>query len=96
MVAVLSLMRRTQVVAMVVALSAIEGFAADESSPDETLSPLQVPFQSMTGEELFAKLLEHNRVRDIHLQQYSAARTYKVTNDKGKLYADSAGRISGT
>jgi NAD(P)-dependent dehydrogenase (short-subunit alcohol dehydrogenase family) len=52
----------------------------------------------MTAQELFAKLLEHNRLRDNRLRQYSAARTYKVTNDKGKIYGgrERAGGISGT
>jgi len=41
----------------------------------------------MTGDQLFAKLMECNRTRDSRLRQYSAVRTYRVSNDKGKLYA---------
>jgi hypothetical protein len=64
--------------------------AADEPAARETLAPL-VPlspaYEHMTGDELFANLLERNRTRDARLLQYSAVRTYRVSNDKGKLYA---------
>lgn len=87
MATLVGLMRRTLVLTVLVGLPATGGLAADDPSTGETLAPLQAPFQSMTGEELFAKLLEHNRLRDLRLQQYSAVRTYAVTNDKGKVYA---------
>lgn len=43
----------------------------------------------MTAEELFSKLLEHNRMREARLQGYSVTRTYKVKNDKEKVRAES-------
>jgi hypothetical protein len=67
------------------------GLAADKTSAGEItedLSPLQAPLQSMTGDELFARLLEHNRLRDVRLQRYSAIRSYDVANDNGKVYAE--------
>jgi outer membrane lipoprotein-sorting protein len=88
MVVRLGLTRRTLSVAALLGLAAVEALAADEPGVGKTLSALQAPFQSMTGDELFAKLLEHNRIRDLRLQQYSAVRTYEVTNDKGKVYAE--------
>lgn len=42
----------------------------------------------MTGDLILAKLLEHNRQRAARLQQYSAPRTYRVQNDKGKVRAE--------
>jgi len=72
------------------------GLAADKTSTggvSQTLSPLQGRLQNMTGDDLFAKLLEHNRMRDRRLQQYSASRTYAVTNDKGKVYAEETVRV---
>jgi outer membrane lipoprotein-sorting protein len=62
---------------------------ADGTTPSlaETISPLQAGFQGMTGGELFAKLLEHNQIRDLRLRQYSVVRTYEVSSDKGKVYA---------
>jgi hypothetical protein len=69
---------------------------ADGSAPSltETVSPLQVEFQGMTGDELFRKLLEHNRVRDERLRQYTTVRTYEVTNDQGKRYAREVVRVA--
>jgi len=43
----------------------------------------------VTGDILFSRLLEHNRLRELHLQRYSVARTYQVKNDKGKVRAES-------
>ena len=78
-------------VTVVFGLTVSGSLAADKTSAggvSESLSPLQPPLQNMTGDELFAKLVEHNRVRDLRLKQYSALRTYAVTNDKGKVYAE--------
>lgn len=86
-----SLLRKALMVTVVFGLTMSAGLAADKASGSgvsETLSPLQGPLQNMTGDELFAKLVEHNRIRDLRLQQYSALRTYAVTNEKGKVYAE--------
>jgi len=91
-----SLIRRTLMVAVMLGLTVAGGLAADKTSAGEvteTLSPLKPPFQSMTSDELFTKLVEHNRIRDLRLQQYSAQRTYEVTNDKGKVYAQEVVRV---
>jgi hypothetical protein len=42
----------------------------------------------MTGGIILAKLLEHNRLREARLRQYSVPRTYRVQNDKGKVRAE--------
>ena len=60
----------------------------------ETVLPLQVGFQDMTGDQVFAKLLEHNRIRDARLRQYTTVRTYEVTNDRGKRYARQVVRVA--
>jgi len=52
-----------------------------------TVSPLRESLRGMTSEELFAKLLEHNHLRDLRLQQYSSVRTYQARNSKGKVHA---------
>ena len=91
-----SLLRKNLMLTIVLGLTISAGFAADKTSAggvSETLSPLRGPLQNMTGDDLFAKLLEHNRVRDLRLQQYSASRTYAVTNDKGKVYAEESVRV---
>jgi outer membrane lipoprotein-sorting protein len=75
---------------LAVGLAAGAALAAEGSATGQVLpplTPLNPAYQGMTGDELFAKLSECNRSRDARLQQYSAIRTYRVTSDKGKLYA---------
>jgi hypothetical protein len=87
MAALLSSMRRTIMIGGVLVLAPIAGLRAAGPGAGPALSPLQPSVRTMTGDELFAKLLEHNRLRDLRLQSYSAVREYEVTNDKGKVYA---------
>jgi outer membrane lipoprotein-sorting protein len=84
----LGITRVVFVVALTFRLTAILGLAAEGPAAGQIISPLQAPSGTMTGDELFAKLLQHSRVRDLRLQQYSAVRKYEVTNDKGKVYAE--------
>jgi hypothetical protein len=82
--------KRILTVAFILQLAGATLLAADQSvSPERTgpTSPLQPISQGLSADEIFAKLLEHNRLRDSHLRQYAAVRTYEVTNDKGKVYA---------
>lgn len=91
MAALHSLKERTLVVTVTFGLTLVSGLAADRTSAGDatqTLSPLQAPRQSMTGDELFARLLEHNRLREVRLQEYSAIRSYDVSSDNGKVYAE--------
>ncbi len=48
---------------------------------------------SLTGDEIFSKLLEHNHLRDARLRQYSVTRTYLAKNRKGKVYAEQVVRM---
>jgi len=73
--------------------SAGPGPTAGVAVSDEP-SPLGPSFRSMTGDDLFSKLLEHNQLRDAHLRGYSALRDYSVTNDKGKVYAEEVVRVT--
>jgi outer membrane lipoprotein-sorting protein len=86
----------TLMILLAVALAASAALAADAPAAGPVpppLTPLSSAYEGMTGDELFAKLLESNRARDARLQQYSAVRTYRVTNDKGKLYAQEVVRV---
>jgi len=62
--------------------------SAESEKLMESVVPLEARSSAMTGDELFEKLIEHNQLRDIHLEHYSATRTYKVTNPEGKVYAE--------
>jgi hypothetical protein len=72
---------------------ATKGLAADNSVARLMPLSLQPTPRTLDGDELFGRLLEHNRIRDLRLKQYSAVRTYQVTNDKGKLYAEEVVRV---
>lgn len=54
-----------------------------------TAPPAASAKTALTGELLMSKLLEHNQQRDARLRQYSATRTYRVANSKGKVRAES-------
>ncbi len=56
--------------------------ARAENSPHPTI-------EGLTGEALFSKLIEHNRLREKLLRQYTVARTYAVKTSKGKVRAES-------
>ena len=86
-------MRKAPLVVALLGLMAMRAPAAEDPSADETPSPLPAPLRSMTSDDLFAKLLEHNRIREMRLKRYSAVRTYQVTNDKGKVHAREVVRV---
>ena len=91
-----SLLRRTLMVTVLFKVAVVGALAADKTGVGEvtqTLSPLQAPLHSMTGDELFTKLLEHNRLRELRLQRYSVVRNYEVASDKGKIYAEEVVRM---
>ncbi len=47
----------------------------------------------VTGQDIFAKVIEYNRVRDSRLKEYSALRTYRVISPQGKVYAEEKVRV---
>ena len=87
--------RPTLLIVIAVGLTPPTTSGADRSAPSvaETISPLESGLQAMTGDELFRKLLEHNRIREERLRQYTTVRTYEVTNDQGKSYAREVVRV---
>ena len=48
----------------------------------------------VTGDAIFAKLVEFNRLRDSRLKQYSVQSTYRVQNDKGETRAETQALLS--
>jgi hypothetical protein len=64
-------------------------YAQSESARDAPEAPAQVdpPTPGMSGGEIFRELRQHNDMRNAELKQYSAIRTYEVTNTSGRLYA---------
>ncbi len=69
--------------------AALLGFLSVVRLPiNQTVQASFTSNNEMTGELVLAKLLEHNRLRETRLQQYSAPRIYRVQNDKGQVSAE--------
>ncbi len=52
--------------------------------PSAPALPLQ---PSASGDRIFADLVKHNELRSAGLREYSAVRTYAVTDPNGKVHA---------
>ena len=62
-------------------------------TPEETAGFSDGALMALTGDDIIAKLLERNRIRNEHLQRYSAVRTYEIRNLQGKLAAQTVVRV---
>src|SRR6267378_2565248 len=62
--------------------------AAEEAAPAGYIAPM-----GLTGDDIIAKMLERNRLRNEQLQRYSAVRTYVISNLEGKLAAQAVVRV---
>ncbi len=59
---------------------------------DDTRSTYSAPV-GVTSDEIVAKMLERNRLRNEQLRRYSAVRTYEIRNSEGKLAAQEVVRV---
>jgi outer membrane lipoprotein-sorting protein len=59
---------------------------------EDTRSTYSAP-AGLTGDEIVAKMLERNRLRNEQLRRYSAVRTYEIRNSEGKLAAQAVVRV---
>jgi hypothetical protein len=59
-----------------------------ETAPSGYTAPM-----SLTGDDIIARMLERNRLRNEKLQRYSAVRTYVIRNLEGKLAAQAVVRV---
>lgn len=59
----------------------------------ETASSGYTAPMGLTGDDIIAKMLERNRLRNEQLQRYSAVRTYEIRNLAGKLAAQAVVRV---
>ena len=65
---------------------------AGQTTQEMAFSSTSAP-ASRTGDEIIAKMLERNRLRNEQLQRYSAVRTYEIKNAEGKLAAQAMVRV---
>jgi outer membrane lipoprotein-sorting protein len=65
---------------------------SQESEP-ELAGPIEPLRPSIAGDQVFAELVARNEARNAALLEYTALRTYQVTDLKGKVHAEEIGRM---
>jgi hypothetical protein len=65
---------------------------ARQSETVETRLTYSAP-AGLTGDEIVARMIERNRLRNEQLRRYSAVRTYDIRNPEGKLAAQAVVRV---
>jgi outer membrane lipoprotein-sorting protein len=90
-------MKRLLVMAFILGAASAESFAQSQtlaSQPPAKVAPLGYTApMGLTGDNIIAKMLERNRLRNEQLQRYSAVRTYEIRNQEGKLAAQAVVRV---
>ena len=78
-----------------VAVAAVPLFGQSngDTSAGNASSALQSSQSTESGERIFADLIKHNQLRTAQLRQYSALRTYAVTDISGKVHAKETVRM---
>ncbi len=69
------------------AMVAASLFAGGSLAAKEGVSSPAAAANDLTSDEIFSRLVEHNRLRENRLQDYSVVRHYEMRDDKGKLQA---------
>ncbi len=75
-------------VALIAQSQSFASQTAEEAAPSGYTAPA-----GLTGDDIVAKMLERNRLRNEQLQRYSAVRTYVIRNLEGKLAAQAVVRV---
>lgn len=75
------------------AISTASQSASSQPAEETVGAPQQGLAAGLTADDVIAKLIEHNQLRDAQLRQYSAVRTYEVRNLQGKLSAQEIVRV---
>jgi outer membrane lipoprotein-sorting protein len=78
-------------IALILGAASVAPVAKCQSSAGPTTREMALSNSSapagLTADDIIARMLEHNRFRNEHLQRYSAVRTYEIRNPEGKLAA---------
>lgn len=74
-------------VAMTSSKPAVAKQRASANTTQGTVALLQPPPPGLTGDKVIAKLLDHNKLQNARLRQYSVVRKYEVRNTQRKLAA---------
>jgi hypothetical protein len=63
------------------------------TAPKETASDYRSS-EGLTGDNIIARMIEGNRLRDERLQNYSSVRTYEIRNPDGRVSAQAVVRVA--
>ncbi|HKW34220.1 MAG TPA: hypothetical protein VJN92_14505 [Candidatus Acidoferrum sp.] len=74
-------------------VSTAQGQSFAVKTPEEAAGSGSSDLMGLRGDDIIAKMLENNRVRNEHLRRYSAMRTYEIRNPQGKLAAQEVVRV---
>src|SRR5215468_10234474 len=66
---------------------------AHPEAETELSTPLEPARSGVSGDVLLAELDAHNELRKSALRDYTAVRTYRLTDLKGKVHAEEVGRM---
>jgi hypothetical protein len=83
-------------IAFVLGTTSVAAIAQEESSVSQTAAEARLTYRAavgLQGDEIVAKMLERNRLRNEQLRRYSAVRTYDIRNPEGKLAAQAVVRV---
>jgi outer membrane lipoprotein-sorting protein len=88
---------RLVLIAFILGTASAAPVAESQSSAGQTaqeilLSNYRAP-SGLNGDDIIARMLERNRLRNEQLQRYSAVRTYEIRNPEGKLAAQAVVRV---
>jgi Outer membrane lipoprotein-sorting protein len=88
---------RLVAIAFVMVTASVAAIAQTQSSVSQTEAPeTRLTYSTpagLTGDDIIARMLEHNRLRNEQLHRYSAVRTYEIRNPEGKLSAQAVVRV---
>jgi hypothetical protein len=82
--------------ALISGVASTASIAQDHNSSQTAAEELRSMYSApsgLTGNEIVARMLERNRLRNEQLQRYSALRTYEIRNVEGKLAAQAVVRV---
>jgi hypothetical protein len=88
---------RSVAIAFILGVTSVASIAQNQGSASlaaavETRLTYSAPV-GLTGDEIIARMLERNRLRNEQLRRYSAVRTYDIRNPEGKLAALAVVRV---
>jgi hypothetical protein len=78
-------------VLMMTPVARSQSLVSEMTNGETSASPRTV--DGLTGDEIVARMIERNRLRNEHLQSYSAVRRYEIRNPDGRVSAETIVRV---